>query len=207
VGYPEDPRIARSRALILDAAGRAFLELGYEGAGVEIVAARAGVAKRTVYNIYGDKEALFRASLVRSIGIAERFSHELATVIDHLQDVERELPLLAVRQAEDILLGPVLPLRRLLVAESARFPDLVAEYRRRAPDTVLAALSAAFARLADRGLLAVGDPDIAAEHFSFLVMGAGMDRGMFGTAPESPDVVRSRALAGARVFLAAYRPT
>jgi TetR/AcrR family transcriptional regulator, mexJK operon transcriptional repressor len=207
VEHPEDPRIARSRALILDAAGRAFLELGYEGTGVEIVAARAGVAKRTVYNIYRDKEALFRASLVRSIGIAERFSSELATVIDHLQDVERELPLLAVRQAEDILLGPVLPLRRLLVAESGRFPDLVAEYRRRAPDTVLAALSAAFARLADRGLLAVGDPDIAAEHFSFLVMGAGMDRGMFGAAAESPDVVRSRALAGARVFLAAYRPT
>ncbi|MFD4958576.1 TetR/AcrR family transcriptional regulator [Microbacterium sp. NPDC058389] len=200
----EDPRIARSRALILDAAIAAFLEFGYDGVSVEIVAERAGVAKRTVYNIYGDKEALFRAALGRSIAVAEQFANQLTEVIEELEDVQLELPRLAERLAEDVLLGPVLPLRRLLVGEMARFPDLVAQYRRRAPDTVLRALAGAFERLSARGLLEVGSPTLAAEHFAFLVMGAEMDRGMFGTRVPRPATVRAHAREGARVFLAAY---
>ncbi|MBW9092951.1 TetR/AcrR family transcriptional regulator [Microbacterium jejuense] len=201
---PEDPRIARSRALILDAALEAFLEFGYDGVSVELVAERAGVAKRTVYNIYGEKEALFRATLGRSIATAEQFAQLLTEAIEGLEDVERELPRLAERLAEDVLLGPVLPLRRLLVGEAARFPDLVAQYRRRAPETVLRALSAAFARLADRGLLVIGSPTLAAEHFAFLVMGAEMDRRMLGAKTAQPAKVRAHAREGARVFLAAY---
>jgi len=200
----EDPRIARSRALILDAAIQAFLEFGYDGVSVEIVAERAGVAKRTVYNIYGDKEALFRAALGRSIATAERFANLLTEAIEELEDVESELPRLAARLAEDVLLGPVLPLRRLLVGEAARFPDLVAQYRDRAPELVLQALARAFARLSERGLLDVGAPRLAAEHFAFLVMGAQLDRGMFDMRAPRPAKVRSDAREGARVFLAAY---
>jgi TetR/AcrR family transcriptional repressor of mexJK operon len=202
----EDPRVARSRGLILDAAIAAFHENGYDGVSVEIVAERAGVAKRTVYNIYGDKEALFRAALGRSIATAENFARLLTAAIEDLTDVQQELPRLAERLAEDVLLGPVLALRRLLVAEAGRFPDLVAQYRERAPDTVLAALAAAFERLAARGLLVVETPTLAAEHFAFLVMGAGMDRGMFGTPIARRAKVRADARAGARVFLAAYGP-
>ncbi|WP_106815712.1 TetR/AcrR family transcriptional regulator [Microbacterium timonense] len=201
---PEDPRVARSRVLILDAAIDAFLEFGYDGVSVEIVAERAGVAKRTVYNIYGDKDALFRATIGRSIATAERFAMLLAEAIDALQDVDLELPRLAEKLAEDVLLGPVLPLRRLLVGEAARFPDLVAQYRERAPDMILHAFASAFARLTDRGLLAVAAPTLAAEHFAFLVMGAEMDRGMFGTTIAGPAQVRAKAREGARVFLAAY---
>ncbi|GAA5197169.1 TetR/AcrR family transcriptional regulator [Microbacterium jejuense] len=200
----EDPRIARSRALILDAAIEAFHEFGYDGVSVEIVAERAGVAKRTVYNIYGDKEALFRAALGRSIATAEQFASLLTEAIEELEDVRLELPRLAERLAEAVVLGPVLPLRRLLVGELARFPDLVAQYRERAPDTVLRALAGAFERLAERGLLEVRSPTLAAEHFAFLVMGADMDRGMFGTRIEPPARVRAHAREGARVFLAAY---
>jgi len=202
----EDPRITRSRSLILDAASEVFLELGYDAAGVDVVAERAGVAKRTVYNIYGDKESLFRATLARSIATAERFAAVLADASAQLDDVDRDIPALGVRLAEDVLLGPVLPLRRLLVSEASRFPDIVEEYRRRAPDMVLQALAAAFANLARRGVLAVEDPALAAEHFAFLAMGAELDRGMFVTGNPSAAVVRARARAGVQVFLAAYRP-
>ncbi|WP_109211025.1 MULTISPECIES: TetR/AcrR family transcriptional regulator [Microbacterium] len=201
----EDPRITRSRSLILDAASEVFLMHGYDAAGVDAVADRAGVAKRTVYNIYGDKESLFRATLARSIETAERFAAILAESTAQLDDVDRDIPALSVRLAEDVLLGPVLPLRRLLVSEAARFPDLVAEYRRRAPDMVLRALSEAFAGLSARGVLAVDDAVVAAEHFAFLAMGAELDRGMFATTAPSAREVRVRARAGARVFLAAYR--
>ena len=201
----EDPRVTRSRALILEAASETFLELGYDGASVDDVAARAGVAKRTVYNIYRDKEALFRATIARSIAIAEEFAAVLAHSTTGLRDVEKDVPALARRLAQDVLLSRVLPLRRLLIRESGRFDDLADEYRRRAPDMVLRALAASFADLHDRGLLVVPDPEVAAEHFAFLVMGAELDRGMFGTTPPRADEVRRRADAGADVFLRAYQ--
>ena len=66
--------------------------------------------------------------------------------------------------------------------------------------------AAAFAAAAERGLLAVPDPELAAEHFAFLVMGADLDRGMFtGSVERTPEEIRARAEAGARVFLRAYR--
>lgn len=200
----EDPRITRSRALILDAASDAFLELGYEGASIDDIAVRARVSKRTVYNIYRDKETLFRATLSRSIGIAERFAARLATASAQLDDAA-DITALAVRLAQDISTTPVLPLRRLLASEARRFPDLAREYRERAPDAVLRALARLFGALADRGLLEIDDADVAAEHFAFLVMGAELDRGMFSLPPSSAAHVRRRAVAGADAFLRAYR--
>lgn len=202
----EDPRVVRSRAAILDAAGDAFLLHGYDGTSVDDIAERAAVAKRTVYNIYGDKEALFRATLARSIEVAEHFAGLVADSIAQLDDIEVDLPKLAVRLAEDVLLTRVLPLRRLLISESARFEDVAAEYRDRAPDMVLRALASAFADLGDRHLLDVDDPQLAAEHFAFLVMGAELDRGMFTATPPQPAAVRRRATAGAAAFIRAYRP-
>jgi TetR/AcrR family transcriptional repressor of mexJK operon len=92
----------------------------------------------------------------------------------------------------------------MLISESARFEDLARDYRDRAPDMILRALAASFSDLSDRGLLEMDDPPLAAEHFAFLVIGAELDRGMFTSAPPSPEEARRRAAAGARAFLRAY---
>lgn len=202
----EDPRIARSKRLILEAAAQVFVRSGYDGTSVDDVAVAAGVAKRTVYNIYADKEALFLATFHGLIDVAEGFIAPLASPMP-LEDPERELPDLAVKLAMSVLAGPVVPLRRLLVSEAQRFPELARDYRRRAPDAVMASLAVAFEEAAGRGLLTVPDPELAAEHFAFLVMGADLDRGMFtGSVDRTPEDIRVRAEAGAQVFLRAYRP-
>jgi TetR/AcrR family transcriptional regulator, mexJK operon transcriptional repressor len=200
----EDPRVTRSRALILDAATEVFLDRGYQGATVDQVAEAAGVAKRTIYNVYGEKDALFRATILRSIEVADRFSTSLAADVRDVADPASELPDIGARLAQAVLIGPVLPLRRLLVMESGAFPDLAAEYRKRAPEAVLRALSALFTRLAARGHLRPGDPVLTSEHFAFLVMGADLDRGMFAPQHFTADEVRRRALAGVDAFLRAY---
>jgi TetR/AcrR family transcriptional regulator, mexJK operon transcriptional repressor len=199
----EDPRVTRSRSLILDASAEVFLESGYQSATVDQVAERAGVVKRTIYNLYGDKEALFRATILRSISIAEAFSAGLATDVRAVAEPLAELPVIAVRLAEAVLGSRVLPLRRLLVMESSRFPDLVADYRDRAPEAVMRALADLFADLTDRGLLRPCDPTLCAEHFAFLVMGADLDRGMFFPGM-TPKKIKARAEAGAAAFLRAY---
>ena len=55
----------RKRAAILDAAVSEFRHSGYETTSMDRIAARAGVSKRTVYNHFPSKEALFAQILER----------------------------------------------------------------------------------------------------------------------------------------------
>jgi len=49
-------RTDRSRKLILDAADAAFRELGFAGASMEEIATRAGLTRKTVYNLFNSKD-------------------------------------------------------------------------------------------------------------------------------------------------------
>lgn len=60
-----DPRVKRSRQVILDAALAELGEVGYGGFAIESVAARAGVGKSTIYRHWPDRLAL----------IADAFAH------------------------------------------------------------------------------------------------------------------------------------
>lgn len=199
-----DRRIARSRAAILTGAATVFMRDGYDRASVDDIAREAGVVKRTIYNLFDDKETLFRETIAISIELAERFSDDLVAEAATMHDASRDIPRVARRLASAVLRGPVLPLRRLLITEARRFPELAMEYRRRAPAAVLRSLSAALRALAEDGQLSIDDSDIAAEHLAFLIMGADMDRGMFDPRAVSNTRVRARADAGAAAFLRAY---
>jgi TetR/AcrR family transcriptional repressor of mexJK operon len=165
------------------------------GANVDLIAADAAVSKRTVYNIYGGKETLFRAVVDESIAIAERFSRELAAGL-----ATEGLEGVAVRLVRSVLGARVLPLRRLLIGESRRFPELAREYYDRAPGLVVRTLAG---HLRDLPGLAVDDPERAAEHLAFLVLGAPLDRALFD-ASTVPDDLEDRALAGVAAFRRAY---
>ncbi|MEU8631726.1 TetR/AcrR family transcriptional regulator [Amycolatopsis sp. NPDC048633] len=58
-----DPRVARSRRAILDAAVELLVEHGFAGATVEAIAARSGAAKTTIYRQWPDKQAVLRAAV------------------------------------------------------------------------------------------------------------------------------------------------
>lgn len=51
-------RTARSRALILDAADAAFREKGVAATSVEEIAERAGLTRKTVYNLFASKDEI-----------------------------------------------------------------------------------------------------------------------------------------------------
>jgi TetR/AcrR family transcriptional repressor of mexJK operon len=59
-GRPKDPE---KRQAVLDAAKRLFPQHGFDGVSMEAIAAEAGVSKLTVYSHYGDKAALFTATI------------------------------------------------------------------------------------------------------------------------------------------------
>jgi len=206
-GY-EDPRITRSRALIMGAAARVFLQRGFPGTSVDDIAAEAGVSKRTVYNVFDDKEQLFRAIIGEAIATAERFSHDFAATTAEADDVEAALTSLARELAASVLSGRVVPLRRLLIGEASRFPEFAAEYYERAPGRVMAAVATALRTLDERGLLRIDDADLAAEHFAFLAIGLSLDRALFDLASDTDATTAERAVEraehGAAAFLRAY---
>lgn len=202
----DDPRVVRSRAAILEAATRLFVQHGYGETSLEDIADAAGVSKRTIHNVYDGKEALFRSALHGVLDTAERFAHEVVAPLHDRDDLTEALRATAVELARTVLGGRVVPLRRLLITEARRFPDLAAEYYARAPRRTIVAIADALRGFRDRGLLDVDDPTLAAEQFAFLVLGASLDRAQFdadGRAGSDEEVER-RALAGADLFLRAH---
>jgi len=203
----DDPRVVRSRAAVIDAARTLFLRHGYAGTTMEEIAAAAGLTKRTVYNNYGGKDALFREIVADVLAYAEAFArglHEEFTVGVTAANLRATLDDLARRLALGIVRPEVIALRRLLIGEARAFPGLGAEYFDRAPGQVLDALASGFARLGRRGVLRVGDGRRAAAQFAYLVAGEALDRAMLvGTTPPKAAVIAA-AREGVETFVTRY---
>ena len=204
---PDDEgRSARKRRAILEAGATVFLRNGYVGTSMDEIAARAAVSKQTVYKHFADKETLF-AEIV--IGTVTEASDEVAGEVVELEDsgdLEADLRDLARRQLRLVMQPRILQLRRLVIGESSRFPELGRTFFERGPARTIEALTATFEHLAERGLLRVDDPPLAAAHFNWLVLSIPLNQAMLLGQDEPADAATldHYADAGVRVFLAAY---
>lgn len=76
-------RSAAARARLLGAANELFYAEGVQSVGIDRVIERAGVAKATLYSVFGSKDGLVRAYLqARHAATAERMTRELETRYD-----------------------------------------------------------------------------------------------------------------------------
>ncbi|SDU84677.1 TetR/AcrR family transcriptional regulator [Jiangella alkaliphila] len=203
----EEGRTARKRRAILEAATEVFLQHGYIGASMDEVAAKAAVSKQTVYKQFADKEHLFAEIIVGRTGaLGDRLAAVYAT-LDDATDVRTALRDVGGQLLQSLSRPDVLQLRRLVIAEADRFPDVSGTWWERAFHPSLVLLGEALQRMAGRGLLRdLDDPTLAAYHLAGLVMYKPMNRMMFaGTAAVSPpDELEYLADRAADVFLAAY---
>ncbi len=203
---PPAGRSARKRRAILDAATEVFLREGFAGASMDAIAARADVSKPTVYKHFADKQHLFAQIVGDTIdNFTEPFHDEVVNlkdcgnVAEHLRDLARRL-LAAVLQPR------LLQLRRHVIGEARRFPELGRTYEQRGPDRAITALTTAFERLAEQGALRLDDPALAAAHFNWLVLAIPLNHAMVCGDDQPPGKTeRERYVDGAvHVFLAAY---
>ncbi len=201
----EEGRSARKRRAIMDAAAGLFLSQGYDGTSMDQVAAQAAVSKQTVYKQFIDKEHLFRDVILSVTGTVDAFIDLFRRTLASTDDVSRALHELARGYVLAVMQSRILRLRRLLIAESSRFSSLGRSYYERGPQRVVEAIAECFQALDKRGVLRVEDPQLAAQHYAFLVLAIPLDRALVcGDDALGTDELRRLADAGVDVFLRAY---
>ena len=199
-------RTTRKRKAIVEAATTVFLRDGYPGASMDEIALLADVSKQTVYKQFTSKEALFLEIVA---GLTNQGSDAVHGVIPELApggDLRAYLEDYADRQLSIVLTPRLMQLRRVVIGETSRFPELGKALYESGPGRAMAAMATTFAGLADRGLLRIDNAAAAASHFNWLVMSQPLNQAMLlGDAgiPKPADL-RRHAADAVRVFLAAY---
>jgi AcrR family transcriptional regulator len=209
VGDLEDAgRSARKRQAVLEAARDVFLRNGYLGTSMDEVAGVAAVSKATVYKHFSDKQSLFREIVTHTVDEISDPNYEDVMRLSEADGVETGLRELARRQLERVMQPRILQLRRLVIGESGRFPELGQIFYARGPGRTIDALAQAFESLSERGVLALDDPELAAAHFNWLVMSIPLNRAMLSGDDRTPAAgeLQRYADSGVELFLAAYTP-
>lgn len=194
---------------IVRAAREVFLSNGYLGTNMDLIASRSGVSKQTVYTHFGNKEALFLEIVGSMTGDAGDRVHHDQHVFQDGDDLEAYLCEFAQRQLLVVMTPELLQLRRLVIGEVGRFPELAKVLYERGPQRAVAEIAAMVERLQGLGLLGGGDPAAVAEWFNWLIMGAPLNRAMMlgdGAVPGEAEL-RSHAAEAVRIFLTAFAPS
>lgn len=191
----------RKRAAIVDAAVAEFRQSGYVATSMDRIAASAGVSKRTVYNHFPSKEALFAQILeqlwersVEGLDMAYREDRPLRTQL--LELVKQKLHLLNDENFTE--------LARIAIAASVHSPELAQEVvarmgsREEGLTTWIRAAAAA-------GALKTKDPLFAAMQLQSLVKGfAFWPQIAMGQPPLTPAQQKQVAERAVDMFLAYY---
>lgn len=208
---PEDAaaRAARKRTQIQRAAIGVFLQHGYAGTSIDDLAAAARISKQTLYKHFAGKEELFLAIISDTVGqVLDEFFESIDTRLDDTSDLEKDLHALASRFIRRIMRPELLALRRLVIGEVGRFPQIGEVWWRGGPARVTRELAPQLARLADKNELTLDDPVLAADHFNWLVLSVPLNAAMFQPGVHFTTAeLDNYAAAGVRAFLAAYGPS
>ena len=163
---------------VLDGATRVFLERGYATASMNDVAAAAAVSKRTLYQYFTSKEALF-AAVVQG---------RTRAIIDHLEagvgtrtDEAPSLFLLGMTIVNHMLLPDTARFLRMVTAEADRWPELGRVLDHTAFAQVLAEVERALVRAVEAQGGHLEDSAFAAELFVSMMWGLQLLRSLVGS--------------------------
>lgn len=165
---------------IVKAARKAFLSRGFDAASMDQIALTAGVSKRTVYNRFRSKEALFGAA------ITETCKNLLPVNVD---DIEASLPPdevvreVATQFLRGVMEPEALSLRRIAAFEAERTPALGKAYLEHGPYWMVKMCSPILARLAARGAYKIDNAEEAIWLLGALLTEPLYTRVLMGDAP------------------------
>jgi len=201
-----ETRAERKDREIIQAATAAFVHKGYDGTSMEEIATSAAVSKQTIYKHFTDKETLF-GEVVRST--ATRTNDIVDTVTAMLSEMkfaEGGLGELARLLVTMLLDDDLLKLRRLIIANADRMPELGRDWYEKGFERMLATMASCFRKLTAQGLMQASDPHLAASHFFGMLLWIPMNEAMFtgNRTPRSKAELERHADASVEAFLIIY---
>jgi AcrR family transcriptional regulator len=166
---------------ILNAGRDVFLRDGY-GASIDAVAAEAGVARRTVFNRFGSKEALFEAILLQS---GEESLPKL--VIDAARDPRTALLAFANSYAEAIMGPSVIMIYRMLRGGGQASAERLHELQHEHYLNLRNMLAVYFADCVAAGVMKPFNTKFGAERFMASAVGMARVEVSLGIEPQRDD--------------------
>jgi TetR/AcrR family transcriptional regulator, mexJK operon transcriptional repressor len=205
---PVSGRSARKRQAILRAARDLFLRRGYAGTSMDEVALIAEASKVTIYKHFSDKHTLFIAVVTDAIDEAKAGSQSLVDKLGQSNDLELDLRDFARQHVALVTQPHLIQMRRMIIAEAHRFPDLARAWHRVGPERAHASLAGQIDKLVARGQLQVPDSLVAAQLLNYLILSVPLNEAMFTGRDKaySRRYLNRYADEAVRVFLAAYGP-
>jgi TetR/AcrR family transcriptional repressor of mexJK operon len=202
----DDKRSGRKHRAILQAATATFVNKGYDGTSMEDIATKAGVSKQTVYKHFADKKQLFAEIVLATTSHVDQVVDLVAKSLNDTQNLNEDLAALARRFVTELMDVELLQIRRLVLANADRMPELGRKWYANGFERVLAGLATHFQKLAERDLLHFEDPLLAANHFVGMLLWIPVNEAMFtgNIPPRSKASLDHLANAAVRAFLAAY---
>jgi TetR/AcrR family transcriptional repressor of mexJK operon len=201
-----ETRSARKDREIIEAATAAFVSSGYDGTSMEEIATKAKVSKQTVYKHFTDKETLFGEVVRSTANRANDVIELVATLLSDAESVDRALGQLARSLIATLMDEELLKLRRLIIANADRMPQLGRDWYEKGFERMLATMAECFQKLTDRGLMQTRDHHLAASHFFGMLLWIPMNEAMFtgNSGPRSKAELEQHADASTEAFLIAY---
>ena len=200
-----ETRAARKDREIIEAATAAFIAKGYDGTSMEEIATKAGASKQTVYKHFTDKETLFSEVVESTASQTNDVVESVTMLLSEAKFMEGGLQQLARRMTTTLMDDDLLKLRRLIIANADRMPQLGRSWYEKGFERMLASVASCFQKLTSRGLLQTSDPRLAASHLFGMLLWIPMNEAMFtGSNPRSKADLERHADASVEAFLAAY---
>jgi AcrR family transcriptional regulator len=170
-----DPRVERSRIVILRAAVEELAEVGYGGVAIESIATRAGVGKSTIYRHWPDKLAL----------IADAFETFHEQMVPDLGDLPvRDAIALLLRHVSEVVVDSTFSRCIPALIEGAERDSRVREFHHRYSAERRQAILDLIARGVRGGEIPGGtDPELATS----ALLGAIFYRRLMTDEPFNPD--------------------
>lgn len=192
------------RTVILDSAGAAFAQYGYEGASMSAITRGAGVSKATVYHHFPGKAVLFGAYVQRE---CHRTLAPLFQNVTHHTDPAAAMRNIGLRMMDFLLSPTCLAIDRVVATEAVAFPELAHAFYDAGPRQGIATMAHWLREQDAAGRLIVPDAEFAAEQFFALCQTRIAMRGRLrlGT-PAPPDAVERVVDAAVAMFLNTYGP-
>ena len=196
----------RLRAAILSAGQPIFLANGFAGTNMDDVARAAGVSKQTVYAHLQSKEQLFLAVINAMSGGAGDLLAKATSDPTHQKSFESYLRDFSRQQLTIVLTPSLTQLRRMVIAEVGRFPELGQMLYDRGPGRSIERLTRAFTHYQSEHQMRRTDARQAASLFNWLVMGQPVNDAMLlgNAALPSERDISTHADTCVHIFVAAF---